>query len=344
MDSMRNVLVTGGAGFIGHHLVEKLSETDSAITIVDNLSNANANFLHRVKSAIQARDFSSSRFVRLSSNRHGHGGVSIYVEDIRNKEALIEIFKAEEIDTCVHLAAKISVPESITNPEDTIETNIKGTFNVLEACSKVDVKNFVFASSSAVYGEAKVLPISENQQLNPLSPYGASKIAGEALVSSFRNAGKIQNSVSLRMFNVFGEGQSSEYAGVISRFAERLSANLPPVLYGDGNQTRDFISVDDVADVILLVAGLNKGKKSSSDIDALNVGTGIDTKIKDLAQMMIRIFNLNLKPSIREPRCGDIMYSVSDINRLRADLGFEPPDRLECYLRKMTCIKKRDVL
>ena len=148
--------------------------------------------------------------------------------------------------------AKISVPESITNPGETKNVNIKGTFNILEACSQVDLKNFVFISSSAVYGEAKVLPITEDQLLDPLSPYGDSKIAGEALVSSFKDTGKIQNGISLRMFNVFGEGQSSEYAGVITKFAERLSASLPPVLYGDGNQIRDFIFVDDVVNAIVL--------------------------------------------------------------------------------------------
>ena len=151
---------------------------------------------------------------------------------------------------------KISVPESITNPGDTIDVNIKGTFNVLEACSKTNVKNLVFASSSAVYGESKKSPIPEKEQLDPLSPYGASKIAGEALVSSFKNTEKIQNAVSIRIFNVFGEGQSFGYAGVITKFAERLSASLPPVIYGNGDQTRDFIFVDDVVSVIVLSAAI----------------------------------------------------------------------------------------
>ena len=217
------MLVTGGAGFIGHHLVKRLSAMDCKITIIDNLSNANHNFLHTIKSAIQASSASTSRFVSLNDN--GINDVSFYAEDLRNKDALIDIFKSQEIDTCVHLASKISVPESITNPGDTIDVNIKGTFNVLEACSKADVKNLV-SSSSAVYGESKTLPISEKEQLDPLSPYGASKIAGEALLSSFKNTGKIQNVVSNRIFNVFGEGQSLGYAGVITKFAERLSARL----------------------------------------------------------------------------------------------------------------------
>jgi UDP-glucuronate 4-epimerase len=159
---MYNVLVTGGAGFIGHHLVKRLSAMGSKITIID--SNANGFFLHKIKSAIQASSVSTSPFVVLNDNEIND--VSFYAEDIRNKDALIDIFKGEEIDTCVHLASKISVQESITNPGDTIVVNIIGSFIVLEACSKTNVKNLVFASSSAVYGEPKTLPISENKDNN----------------------------------------------------------------------------------------------------------------------------------------------------------------------------------
>jgi UDP-glucose 4-epimerase len=330
---MYNVLVTGGAGFIGHHLVKRLSAMDCKITIIDNLSNANRIFLHTIKSAIQASSVSTSRSVSLNDNEINN--VSFYAEDVRNKDALIDIFKGEEIDTCVHLASKISVPESITNPGDTIDVNIKGTFNVLEACSKTNVKNLVFASSSAVYGESKTSPISEKEQLDPLSPYGASKIAGEALVASFRNTGKIQNAVSIRIFNVFGEGQSFGYAGVITKFAERLSASLPPVIYGNGDQTRDFIFVDDVVSAIVLsaaVAAKKQEEKSSpypsSYAHILNVGTGKALKIKDLAQIMIKIFNLDLEPVFAEARRGDIINSLADISKLETVLGFVPSQEI----------------
>ena len=337
---MYSVLVTGGAGFIGHHLVKRLSAMDCKITIIDNLSNANGIFLHKIKSAIQASRVSTSRFVSLNDNEIND--VSFYAEDIRNKEDLICIFKGEEIDTCIHLASKISVPESITNPGDTIDVNIKGTFNFLEACSKANVKNLVFASSSAVYGEPKTLPISEKEQLDPLSPYGASKIAGEALVSSFRNTGKIQNAVSIRIFNVFGEEQSFRYAGVITKFAERLSASLPPIIYGDGDQTRDFIFVDDVVSAIVLSAGVadKKQEEKSSSYPAsyahiLNVGTGKALKIRDLAQIMIKIFNLDLQPVFTEPRRGDIVNSLADISRLKIVLGFGPSSEIEPCLKQM---------
>jgi UDP-glucose 4-epimerase len=337
---MYSVLVTGGAGFIGHHLVKRLSAMGCKITIIDNLSNANGIFLHKIKSAIQASSVTTSPFVVLNDNEIN--GVSFYAEDIRNKDALIDIFKGEEIDTCVHLAAKISVPESITNPGDTIDVNIKGTFNVLEACSKTNVKNLVFASSSAVYGESKTLPISEKEQLDPLSPYGASKIAGEALVASFRNTEKIQNAVSIRIFNVFGQGQSFGYAGVITRFAERLSASLPPVIYGDGNQTRDFVFVDDVVSAIILSAGatdkIQEERSSSypsSYAHILNVGTGRALKIRDLAQMMIKIFDLDLEPILAESRRGDIVNSLADIGRLKIVLGFVPSSEIEPSLKQM---------
>jgi UDP-glucose 4-epimerase len=337
---MHNVLITGGAGFIGHHLVKKFSAMDCKITIIDNLSNANSIFLNTIKDAVQTSSVTRSRFVRL--NASGIKDVSFYAEDIRNKDALIDIFKSEEIDTCVHLASKISVPESITNPGDTIDVNIKGTFNVLEACSKTNVKNLVFASSSAVYGESKTLPISEKEQLDPLSPYGASKIAGEALVASFRNTGKIQNAVSIRIFNVFGEGQSFGYAGVITKFAERLFAGLPPVIYGDGNQTRDFVFVDDVVSAIILSAGaadkIQEERSSScpsSYAHILNVGTGRALKIRDLAQMMIKIFDLDLEPVLAKSRRGDIVNSLADISRLKIVLGFVPSQEIGPSLKQM---------
>ena len=149
---------------------------------------------------------------------------------------------------------KISVTESVTNPSDTLDVNILGTLNVLEACSKSGVRKLVFASSAAAYGEPRTFPISEDHVLNPLSPYGASKAAAEVLISSYRNLNKIPNAISLRFFNVYGIGQSIEYAGVITKFHERLSKGEAPIIFGDGEQTRDFVSVNDVVDAILLAS------------------------------------------------------------------------------------------
>ena len=329
---MHNILVTGAAGSIGHHLIKRLSQRDCKVVIIDNLSNADSDFLNQVKTALQTSHTSKSNFVRLS----GIGNhVSIYIEDIRNKEAIIDIFKKEDIDTCIHLAAKEGVQESIQNPEDTIDVNIKGTFNVLEACSGVSLENFIFASSSAVYGQSKNVSISEEQQLNPMSPYGAGKIAGEALVSSFKNTGKIQNAISLRIFNVYGEGirSKSKNKGVITQFAERLSANLPPIIFGDGGQVRDFISINSVVEAILTAVDF-KGR-AVPNIHAINVGTGKATTVLELADMMTRTFGLSCQPIVTDARPGDIRYNCANTDKMRSFLGFVAGKELEPYLRSL---------
>lgn len=305
---MNQILVTGGAGFIGQHLLKRLSQLNCKIGVIDNLSNANKNF--------QNND------------------ISFHKEDIRNKDSILDIFKREKIDTCIHLAAKISVSDSITNPYDTLDVNIKGTLNVLEACSNSEVKNFVFASSAAAYGEPKKLPISEDHILDPLSPYGASKVAGEVLVSSYGNFGKIQNAISLRFFNVYGEGQTLEYAGVITKFAERLSKGLRPIIYGDGQQTRDFVSVNDVVNAILLAAE-SENKISSSAAHVFNVASGKSISINDLAKAMIRISGLDLDPVYEEERKGDIKYAAVDTTRSKSILGFVSKEELEPGLKQL---------
>jgi len=308
---MDQILVTGGAGFIGQHLRKRLSQRNGKVTVIDNLSNANANF--------EIDD------------------ISFHKEDIRNKDSVSDIFKCEKIDTCIHLAAKISVSESITNLFDTLDINIQGTLNVLEACSKNRVDNFVFASSAAVYGEPKKLPISEGHILNPLSPYGASKLAGELLVSSYGNFRKIRNAISLRFFNVYGEGQTLEYAGVIAKFAERLSKGLRPIIYGDGQQTRDFVSVSDVVDAILLtMESDNKIFSSLSPGDRVfNVASGKSISINDLAKTMIRISGLDLQPLYEEERRGDIKNAVADMTKAKNILRFEAKEELETGLKQL---------
>jgi UDP-glucose 4-epimerase len=308
---MNQILVTGGAGFIGQHLLKRLSKLNCKITVIDIISDANKNFQNN--------------------------NISFYKEDIRNKDSVSDIFKHEKIDTCIHLAAKISVSDSITNPFDTLDTNIKGTLNVLEACSNNRVENFVFASSAAAYGEPKNLPISEEHKLDPLSPYGASKVAGEVLVSSYGNFGKIQNAISLRFFNVYGEGQTLEYAGVITKFAERLSKGLRPIIYGDGQQTRDFVSVSDVVNAILLATESKNKISSSTSLAAhvFNVASGISISINDLAKTMIRISGLGLEPLYEEERKGDIKSASVDMTRSKSILGFAAKEELEPGLKQL---------
>ncbi len=316
---MNRILVTGGAGFIGQHLLKRLSQLDCKITVIDNLSNGNENFQND----------------NILKSDNINNNISFHKEDIRNKDSVSDIFKRERIDTCIHLAARISVSDSITNPYDTLDVNIGGTLNVLEACSNNKVKNFVFASSAAAYGEPKKLPISEDHVLDPLSPYGASKAAGEVLVSSYGNFGKIQNAISLRFFNVYGEGQTLEYAGVITKFAEQLSKGLRPVIYGDGQQTRDFVSVNDVVHAILLAAKSENKIASSSPAAVFNVASGKSININELAKTMIRISGLALAPLYQEERKGDIKYAAVDTTKSKRILGFAAKEELEPGLKQL---------
>jgi UDP-glucose 4-epimerase len=313
---MESILVSGGLGFIGRHLIDKLSKEEdySKIIIIDNLSNA--------------QPFSKSV---IPSNTESK--IKFYKTDIRDKRTVSDIIRREKIDAYVHLAAKMSVEDSVRNPEEFVNVNIQGTLSMLEACSQNNVRTFVFASSAAVYGHAKVLlPIPEDHVLEPLSPYGATKVAGESLVNSYKNCGKIKNAIILRFFNVYGEGQSSEYAGVITNFADRLSIGLPPVVYGDGRQARDFVSVDDVASILIAATAQAEQRGLSS---TFNVGTGSPVSINELAKKMIHIFGLdNIKPIYREAKKGDILFSLADTRRLKYILKVEAKINIDYELMK----------
>jgi UDP-glucose 4-epimerase len=316
---VRTVLVTGGAGFIGHHLVRELIAGKNKVIILDNFSNNNEHFTNE----LEGRGYIKKK-------------VFLYKQDIRVKQAVLDIFRLETIDACIHLAAKISVQDSISQPLGTINVNIIGTLNVLQACCDAGIENFVLASSAAVYGHPKELPILEDHVTNPLSPYGASKVAGEALVSAYSS--KIPNCQILRFFNVYGEGQTSTYAGVITRFAERLSKGLRPVIYGKGNQSRDFIHVNDV------VRGIISSLETTGDANdgignprIINIGTGKWTSILDLAHIMIGIFGLQgeIEPKHADVRTGDIIHSYPNIERARKLLGFSAKEELRSGLIKL---------
>jgi len=320
---VNRIIITGGNGFIGRHLVSKLLSLNSyEIVVVSNTSNVNDKYL----SIRKEQDEKSLAF---------------HSADIRDRSAISDIFSNVKADTCVHLAAKVSVVDSIKNPDETMEINAKGTMNVLEACHESQTRNFVFASSAAVYGDVRELPISENHDLGPLSPYGTSKMLAEEHVSLYRKLKKIENAVILRIFNVYGKGQASG-ADVITRFVARLSKGLPPIIFDDGRHTRDFISVEDVASALLLSIRLSEQSPNTGNNDLnlpmiFNTGTGIPTSMKELAKKMIEIFGLNLDPIYDREKVDSkvILHSYADMTKAREILHFVPKKVIDEGLREM---------
>lgn len=315
---MKRVIITGGNGFIGRHVVRKLLTTSRySVVLIANRSN------------LVDREF--QKLMPLT----------FYATDIRDREAISNIFRDEEADTCVHLAAKISVADSIRKPDETNDINVNGTLNVLEACHNNGVKNFVFASSAAVYGDVKELPISEDQTLRPLSPYGTSKMLAEQHVLSYNKLKKIQNIISLRIFNVYGNSKSSAN-DVVSKFASRLTKGLPPIIYGNGKHTRDFISVDDVADAILLSVKAMEELKNNNNYNLgsspiFNIGTGIATSVNELAHKMINMSGLELNPIYvnRSQDDGVILHSYADTAKAKEVLHFVPKKDIDDGLREL---------
>jgi len=313
-------MITGGSGFIGRHLVEKvLSKKPSSIVLIANTSNFH-------KSQIETKNFNHGSPLRF------------FTVDIRDKKMISKVFEQEKPETCIHLAAKISVADSINNPEETMDINVNGTLNVLEACSNNKVKNFVFASSAAIYGDVTELPISETQNLKPLSPYGTSKKRAEELVLRYYKLNKIQNVASLRIFNVYGAENASE-SDVISKFAARLSKGLPPIIYGNGKHTRDFISVDDVVYAILLSikAMQNRYHGDLSSLPSFNIGSGTATSINKLAMEMISLSGLELEPVYKRGNQDKsvILHSYADMAKSKRVLQFVPKKNLESGLREI---------
>ena len=322
---MKNIVVTGGLGFIGHHLLLKLLEQKNLkITVIDIKSDENAKTIFELSDVIDNPSFKNALNYKKNDNE-----VSFFMQDIKNKDEILRIFANGKFDTCIHLAAKVSVVDSITNPEETFTVNEYGTLNILDACAKNHVENFVFASSGAVYGEPKILPIMENHIMEPLSPYGASKVAGEALLCSYVFCGKIKKGITLRFFNVYGEGQNPQYAGVITKFAEKLSKGLPPTIYGNGQQTRDFIYVGDIVKAIIFAA---QSKEVTHGYHTFNVATGKSTSVIDLALIMMKIFGQNVKPVFEDERIGEIRDGSANISKVKKFLGFEATVSLESGL------------
>lgn len=291
------VLVTGGAGFIGSHLTARLVDRGHDVLVLDNLSTGTMKNLSHIKPRQNLKVLRADiRWIPRSFLR-----------------------RLRRIDGVCHLAAMTSVQESVKNPVPTTEVNVIGTLRVLEAARKLRAERIVYASSAAVYGTPRALPITEDADIAPISPYGSSKAASELYCKSFEENHGI-DTVCLRYFNVYGPRQaSSQYSGVISIFARRLLRRVPLPIFGDGSQSRDFVFVVDAIDAT--IAALEKESLQSR---VFNIASAKETTILELARMMQEIAGAPSDLIFKPPRKGDVRRSVADVSRARDELGLRP--------------------
>jgi len=293
-----NILVTGGAGFIGSHIVDRLMEEGFDVTVIDNLDTG------RLENIAHHENKKEFHFVR---------------GDIRDFDLVKETMR--DIDAVFHEAALASVTRSVKNPILTNDINVGGTLNLLKASSDLGVKRFVFASSAAIYGDAESPLKKEDMVPNPTSPYGVSKLAAENYVRVFYRAYGLET-VCLRFFNVYGPRQNVDihgsYGGAISIFINRILKRLPPIIYGDGKQTRDFVYVKDVVE-----ANMQALKKKNASGEVFNISTGKKISVNQVAEALKDIMNRkDLKTVHTDPRPTDIRHGYADISKAKQILGY----------------------
>lgn len=291
----KRALVTGGAGFIGSHLTETLVSEGCQVVVLDNFSTGHRSNLETVA-----------------------GSVEMVEGDIRDFKTVSKA--TQGCEAVFHLAAMVSVPQTVEQPLESAAVNDMGTIHVLEAARVGGVGSLVFASSSAVYGDDPDLPKSEKMIPKPLSPYAVQKISGEYYTRLYHQLYGMQTT-SLRFFNVYGPKQdpSSPYSGVISIFMSKAVQEMPPTIYGDGTQSRDFVYVADV--VHALVKAASTGAAAGRSI---NVGTGISIDINKLWKTIAHLAGLKINSRYAPRRAGDIVASVAAIDSAKILLGFEP--------------------
>jgi dTDP-glucose 4,6-dehydratase len=302
------ILVTGGAGFIGSHIVDRLVDEGFKVIVFDNLSTGEKENLaqHQNKKTFQ------------------------FIEgDIRNLELVKKTVKG--VDAVIHEAALVSVSRSVENPLLSNEINVTGTLNLLKASADAHVKRFIFASSCAVYGDTETLPNHEKMAPNPLSPYAADKLAAENHTKNYHNVYGLET-VILRYFNVYGPRQKQgPHSGVISTFINCLLENKPPTIYGDGEQTRDFVNVKDVVEANLLALS-----KREAVGEVFNISIGEPTTINRLLETIQKIMGKSSLKSVHvESRPGDVKHSYGDITKAKSSLGYKPKVQLEKGLNEL---------
>lgn len=292
---IKKALVTGGAGFIGSHLTDALVSNGCQVAVIDDLSTG-----------------------RLSNLKHVKDKIKFYKGDILDQVILEKAVKS--CDVIFHQAAIVSVPWSIENPVNSAMVNEMGTLSVLESARKNNVRRVVSASSSAVYGDDPQLPKSENMALKPLSPYAVQKLTGEYYSGLYYKLYGLET-VCMRYFNVYGPRQdpTSPYSGVISIFMSNAVSHKTPVIYGDGNQYRDFVFINDVVRANLLAASTD-----GAIGEVFNIGTGKYVTINGLWEMACGLSGINIKPEHESHKPGDIVESVANIDHAQKYLQFKP--------------------
>ena len=301
---------------MGSHVVDKLAEMQCEVWVVDNLF--------------------TGKIENLQLNRVDRK-VRFFDGDIRDGGLVNKLVK--EVDAIVHLAAISSVPFSVENPVLTNDVNVNGTLNLLNACLDADVRRFLFISSCAVYGEPRYFPMDERHPIQPLSPYAASKAAAEGYCKVFRKVYGL-DAVVLRLFNVYGSRQREEdsYCGVITKFVSSLLHGKPLVIFGDGNQMRDFVYVEDVAEAIWLAL-----ESEAAAGETFNIGSGRPTSINELAKLVTEVFGDEAEMVYEEERIGDLRQSCADIAKAERTLGYRPKITLEDGLKRLVLQSKEKV-
>jgi nucleoside-diphosphate-sugar epimerase len=306
-----NILATGGAGFIGSHLVDRLLDEGYEVTILDNLN--------------------SGSLENIAHNKR-RKKLKLVKGDIRD---LPTVKKAlEDVDAVFHEAAFVSITLSVRDPILANDVNVSGTLNLLKASADLGVKRFVFASSAAVYGETPTPLKREDMITAPSSPYGVSKLAAESYVRSFYRTYGLET-VSLRYFNVYGPRQSFDincaYGGVITIFLNRLLRDMPPIIYGDGEQTRDFVYVQDIVE-----ANMSALNTKDAAGEFLNIGSATRISVNRVAEQLKHLLNKKkIRNMYEDPRVGDVRHGCADISKAKKILGYAPRFSFEEGLAKL---------
>jgi len=299
------IIVTGGAGFIGSNLSRRLIKDKNKVIIIDDLSSGNYNNIKDLQKT---------------------GQVEFIKGTITDLNLLKKTFK--EADYVFHQAAIASIPKSIEDPIKSNDVNVNGTLNVLVAARENNVKKVIFASSCAIYGDKPTLPKNEDMMPHPIAPYSANKLTAEYYCNVFTKVYDLKT-IALRYFNVYGPRQdpNGDYAAVIPKFISMVLKNKPPVIFGDGLQTRDFIYVTDVVNANITAA-------ESKETGIFNIAGGKQVSINEIVKNIMQITGKNLQPVYKKPRLGDIIHSYADISKAREKLKFEPQFSLKDGLKE----------